>query len=155
MNRSMAGRCGPWRGMNAPIFYAAMQQAAQQQALQEQHQQGQEAPASSFVPPVDIYEDEQNIVLQLEVPGVSEADIKIQLEGSNLEVTGERKLADGQKSESFRRMERTYGSFRRSFRLPATVEADKVTASYANGVLSVTLNKKPESQPKTIPVVRA
>ena len=152
--RSMAGRCGPWRGVSAPMFYAAMQQAAQQQSLQEQ-QQGHAEPASSFVPPVDIYEDEQSIMLQLEVPGMSEADIKIQLEGSNLEVTGERKLAEGQKRESFRRMERTYGSFRRLFRLPSTVEADKVTASYANGVLTVTLNKKPELQPKMIPVARA
>ncbi len=166
MTRGMAGRCGPWRGVGAPIYFEAVRQAmqqAQRQAQQQaqhaaQHaaqQQAASSPPASFVPPVDIYEDAQSIVLHLEVPGISEADIKIQMEATTLEVSGERKLAQGQNRESFRRMERTYGSFKRVFRVPTNVQADAVTANYANGVLSITLSKKPESPPKTIPVTRA
>jgi HSP20 family protein len=135
-----------------------MRQAVREAAQREQQQASTQAAseqAQRFTPPVDIYEDEQSIALTLEVPGVREADIKIQLEGVNLEVSGERKLAEGQKRESFRRMERVYGSFRRLFRLPTTVSTEQVAASYADGVLTIRLNKRPESQPRTIPVGRA
>lgn len=154
MMRGMAGQCGPWRGVPAPVRYAAMRQAVREAAQQASAQAASEQ-EQRFTPPVDIYEDEQSIVLTLEVPGVSEADIKIQLEGVNLEVSGERKLPEGHKRESFRRMERVYGSFRRLFRLPTTVATEQVAASYADGVLSIRLNKRPESQARTIPVGRA
>jgi HSP20 family protein len=107
---------------------------------------------SSFVPPVDIYEDEHNIVLKLEVPGIDQKDIDIRLENSTLTVRGERKFEKEEKEENFHRVERRYGSFFRAFTLPTTVDADSVTADYDNGVLKIKLAKKAEAKPKQIKV---
>jgi HSP20 family protein len=107
---------------------------------------------SSFVPPVDVYEDEHNIVLKLEVPGIDQKDIDIRLENSTLTVRGERKFEKEEKEENFHRVERRYGSFFRAFTLPTTVDADSVTADYDNGVLKIKLAKKAEAKPKQIKV---
>ncbi len=71
--------------------------------------------AGAFVPPVDVYEDEQSIQLKLEVPGVDEKDLDIKVENNTLTVTGERKFDKEEKEENFHRVERRYGSFTRSF----------------------------------------
>ena len=76
----------------------------------------------SFAPPVDIYEDEHNIIVQAEVPGVDEKDLDIRLENNVLTITGERKMEEEQKEENFHRIERSYGRFVRSFALPATLD---------------------------------
>ena len=107
----------------------------------------------SFVPPVDVYEDEQNLVLKLEVPGMNEEDLKVSLENNTLTVSGERKFEKEEKEENFHRIERRYGTFTRTFRLPNTVDAEKVDASYDKGVLKVTLAKRAEAKAKTIKVV--
>src|SRR5215471_20705905 len=84
--------------------------------------EGQEAlTTSSFAPPVDVYEDEHNITLKIEVPGIDEKDINVRLENNTLTVHGERKFEKEEKEENFRRVERRYGSFTRSFTLPNTV----------------------------------
>src|SRR5690349_24602386 len=78
----------------------------------------------AFVPAVDIYEDEHNITLKVEVPGVDEKDIDVRVENNTLTVRGERKFEKEEKEENFHRVERRYGSFTRSFTLPNTVDAE-------------------------------
>jgi HSP20 family protein len=112
-----------------------------------------EAPEfGTFVPAVDVYEDEHNLVLKLEVPGINEEDLKVSLENSTLTVTGERKFETEEKEENFHRIERRYGSFTRTFRLPNTVDVEKVEAGYDKGILKITLAKKAEAKPKEIKV---
>jgi HSP20 family protein len=108
--------------------------------------------SGTFVPPVDIYEDEHNITLKMEVPGIDEKDINITLENNTLTVRGERKLEKEEKEENFHRMERRYGAFTRSFSLPNTVDAEHVTANYNNGILNIQLAKRAEAKPKQIKV---
>lgn len=107
---------------------------------------------TAFAPPVDVYEDEHNVVLKLEVPGIDEKDIDVRVENNTLTVHGERKFEKEEKEENFRRVESSYGSFTRTFTLPQTVEAEKVTAHYDKGVLKITLPKKAEAKPKQIKV---
>ena len=108
--------------------------------------------AASFVPAVDIYEDPQKVVLKLEVPGIEEKDLDVRVENHTLTVKGERKFETEEKEENFHRIERRYGSFVRSFTLPASVNSDEVAATSADGVLSISLAKKPEAKPKQIQV---
>src|SRR6185295_17639542 len=107
---------------------------------------------TSFAPPVDIYEDEHTITLKLEVPGIDEKDIDVRIESNTLAVHGERKLEKDEKEENYRRIERQYGSFTRSFTLPTTVDPEGVSANYEKGVLKVKLAKKAEAKPKQIKV---
>jgi len=107
---------------------------------------------TSFVPAVDVYEDEKKVVLKLEVPGIEEKDLDVSLENNTLTVKGERKFEKEDKEESFHRIERRYGSFYRAFSLPTTVDTESVAASYNAGVLKLELKKKPEAQPKQIKV---
>jgi HSP20 family protein len=107
---------------------------------------------TSFAPPVDIYEDEHNITLKLEVPGIDEKDIDVRVENTTLTVHGERKIEKEEKQENFRRVERQYGSFIRSFTLPSSVDPAQVTAHYDKGVLKIKLAKKAEAKPKQIKV---
>jgi HSP20 family protein len=108
--------------------------------------------AASFVPAVDIYEDEKKVVLKLEVPGVEQKDLDVSVENHTLTVKGERKFESEEKEENFHRIERRYGSFYRAFTLPSTVDAQNVSASYNAGVLRLELAKKPEAQPKQIKI---
>ena len=107
---------------------------------------------TSFAPPVDIYEDEHNITLKLEVPGIEEKDIDVRIENNTLTVHGERKIEKEEKEENFLRVERQYGSFTRSFTLPSSVDPEQVSARYDNGVLKIKLAKKAEAKPKQIKV---
>jgi HSP20 family protein len=107
---------------------------------------------TAFAPPVDIYEDEHNIILKLEVPGIDEKDIDVRVENTTLTVQGERKIEKDEKEENFRRVERQYGSFTRSFTLPSSVDLEQVSARYENGVLKIKLAKKAEAKPKQIKV---
>src|SRR5881275_2695708 len=107
---------------------------------------------SNFAPPVDVYEDEHNITLKIEVPGIDEKDIDVSIENNTLTVRGERKFEKEEKEENFRRVERQYGSFTRSFTLPNTVDAEQVQAQYEKGILKVQLAKKAEAKPRQIKV---
>jgi len=107
---------------------------------------------STFAPPVDVYEDDHNITLKIEVPGIDEKDIDVRIENNTLVVHGERKFEKEEKEENFRRVERQYGSFTRSFTLPNTVDAERVQAHYDKGILKVQLAKKAEAKPKQIKV---
>jgi len=107
---------------------------------------------TSFVPAVDIYEDEHNITLKMEVPGVKQDDLDIRVENNTLTVRGERKFEKEEKEENFHRVERRYGSFSRSFTLPNSVDTDSIHADYENGVLVLKLAKRAEARPKQIKV---
>ena len=108
--------------------------------------------AGTFVPAVDVYEDEQNVVLKLEVPGINEEDLKVSLENNTLTISGERKFEKEEKEENFHRIERRFGSFTRTFRLPTTVDSEKVEAGYDKGILKITLAKRAEAKPRQIKV---
>ncbi|MGA3032051.1 MAG: Hsp20/alpha crystallin family protein [Terracidiphilus sp.] len=107
---------------------------------------------ASFVPAVDVYEDDKKVVLKLEVPGIEEKDLDVRVENHTLTVRGERKFEKEEKEENFHRIERRYGSFYRAFTLPSTVDTENVDAKYENGVLKIELKKKPEAQPKQVKV---
>ena len=108
--------------------------------------------STTFAPPVDIYEDEHAITLKMEVPGIDEKDIDVRIENTTLTVHGERKIEKEEKEENYRRVERQYGEFTRSFTLPSSVDLGQVSANYDKGVLKINLAKKAEAKPKQIKV---
>src|SRR5436305_14755840 len=121
--------------------------------FRDNYGEGQEAlSTSTFAPPVDVYEDEHNVTLKIEVPGIDEKDIDVQIENNLLTVHGERKFEKEEKEENYRRIERQYGSFIRSFTLPNTVDSENISADYDKGVLKIRLAKKAEAKPKQIRV---
>ncbi len=105
-----------------------------------------------WTPAVDIAETENELVLTADVPGVKMEDIEIKIEEGTLSLTGKREFKKEEKNGSYHRIERSYGSFERAFSLPDSVEAEKVSASFDNGVLKVTLPKKEIAKPRTIKV---
>jgi len=108
--------------------------------------------AANFIPAVDIYEDDQKLVLKLEVPGVRQEDLDVRLENQTLTVKGERKFESEEKQENFHRIERRFGTFARSFTLPVTVDTSSVAAKYEHGVLAIQLAKKEAAKPKQVKI---
>jgi HSP20 family protein len=107
----------------------------------------------NWMPAVDIYEsDNHDLVMKAELPGMNREDIEVVVENSTLVLKGEKKLSSEVKEENYRRIERTYGTFHRSFTLPSTVDASKVSAEFKNGVLTVKLPFREEAKPRTINV---
>ena len=107
----------------------------------------------TWVPSVDIYEtDTHDLVLRAELPGMSREDVEVTVENGTIVIKGEKKFDTEVKEEHYRRIERTYGTFHRSFSLPNTVDAAKVSAEYKNGVLTITLPFKEEAKPRTVNV---
>jgi HSP20 family protein len=109
------------------------------------------APAS-LAPRTDIYEEDDKIVLEMEAPGLREQDINLKVEGHTLTISGERKQNEERSKGRYQRVERYYGSFSRSFVLPATVDPNSIQASYEHGVLHVFMSKKAEARPRQIKV---
>ena len=108
---------------------------------------------NTWVPPVDIYQtSDHELVLKAELPDLSREEIDITVENFVLTLKGEKKLASEVKEEQFHHIERSYGSFSRSFSLPRTVDATKVAADYKNGVLTVRLPLREEAKPRQIKV---
>ncbi len=108
--------------------------------------------AGAFVPAVDIYEDAQKLQLTFEVPGIKPEDVDVRVENYTLTVKGERSVSQEQKEENFRRIERRFGAFVRSFALPQTVDTEQVAAHSEHGLLTIELPKKAAAQPKQIKV---
>ena len=106
----------------------------------------------SFIPPVDVYEDTNQVMLKLEVPGIKQEDLDVHVENQTLTVKGERKFEKNEKEENFQRIERRYGSFTRSFTLPQTVDTSAVKANYEHGLLTISLAKKEAAKPKQVKV---
>jgi HSP20 family protein len=107
---------------------------------------------SAWLPSVDVFEDKESLKIVAELPGLKPEDVKITLENSTLTLRGEKKQVAEEKTERVHRYERSYGSFERSFSLPNTVDADKVAASFENGVLTITLPKAEKAKPREIAV---
>ena len=107
----------------------------------------------NWLPPVDIFEsDDHEVVIKAELPEMKREDIHVSFENNVLTLKGERKREHDVKGEAFQRAERFYGSFSRSFTLPATVDAARISASYKDGVLTVRLPQREEARPKQIAV---
>jgi len=107
----------------------------------------------NWVPPVDIYEGPgRDLIIKAELPDMSREDVEVTVENNTLTLRGTRNLPTDVKEEQFRRIERRYGAFSRSFTLPNTVDASKVSAEYKNGVLTVKLPFREEARPRTINV---
>ena len=111
------------------------------------------AAADMWVPPVDIFQTgDKELVLKAELPEMAREDIGITVENGTLTIKGEKRLAGDVKEEQFHHIERRYGRFSRSFSLPQTVDAGKVSAEYKHGVLTVRLPLREEAKPRQIQV---
>ena len=105
-----------------------------------------------FLPAIDISETPQGITIQAEIPGVKPEEVEVNINGGILTLRGEKKDDQEQKGRNWHRLERSYGSFLRAIQLPETVDAEKCTATHANGVLKIEIAKKETSKPRQIPV---
>jgi HSP20 family protein len=115
--------------------------------------QGEPFSQGAWVPPVDIVETAgKDVVVRAELPDMKREDIKVTFENNVLSIEGERKFEKKDEGETYHRVERGYGSFRRSFSLPATVDATRVEADYKDGVLTVKLPRREESRPRQIAI---
>ena len=103
-------------------------------------------------PAVDISEDKDNVYVDVEIPGMNKEDIKVSLENNVLSLKGEKKHEKEVREEDYHRWERRSGSFARAFELPVSIQSDKISASYENGVMRVALPKAEEVKPKEIPI---
>jgi HSP20 family protein len=106
----------------------------------------------SWNPVVDIYDKDDSIVIKAELPGVEKKDISIDVKDRLLTLRGERSTEKEVKEESYYRRERSYGSFQRAFSLPVDVDADKIEATYADGLLKIEIPKPEKQKPKQITV---
>jgi HSP20 family protein len=106
----------------------------------------------SVAPRTDVYEEDDRILLEMEMPGMREEDVHLTLEGNTLSISGERKIENDRKPGRYQRVERYYGSFSRTFTLPATVDPDSVEAKYEHGILHVSMAKKANARPRQIKV---
>jgi len=113
---------------------------------------GEETSLSAWAPAVDIYETEHELVVKADLPDVDPKDLDIRVENNLLTIRGERKFEKKVNEENYLRVERSYGSFARSFTLASTVNADAIKADYQSGVLSLSIPKREEAKPKQIKV---
>ena len=111
-----------------------------------------ESALTTWAPPVDIYETENELVLKVDLPELNEKDLDIRVENNMLTIQGERKFEEKVSRDNYLRVERAYGSFSRSFSLPNTVNTDSIHAEYKNGVLTVQMPKRAEAKPKQVKV---
>ncbi|HEY7535510.1 MAG TPA: Hsp20/alpha crystallin family protein [Thermodesulfobacteriota bacterium] len=114
--------------------------------------EGEELEKGAWAPAVDIYEAEDSFVVSADLPGINKEDIQIDLKDNTLTLKGEKKFEQKVSKDNYIRVERTYGSFVRSFTLPQNVDADKIKAKYKEGVLELSIPKKEEAKPKQIKV---
>ena len=107
--------------------------------------------ASNWAPPVDVAEDGEKILVKVEVPGMEEKDLKVNFQDGLLSVSGERQF-ERKDDRNYHRIERSYGSFVRTFSLPRSVDANAIVAHYRNGVLEIEIPKKEEAKPRQIEI---
>ena len=137
----------PWTGM------ASMKQEMDRLVDRVFEAKWNELPTlGEWAPSMDISETKDSLVAKIEAPGMDEKDIQVALQENLLTIKGEKKHEKEEKDEHFHRVERSYGAFTRSVRLPVAVDASKVTATFKNGLLTVTLPKTPAAKGTTIPI---
>ena len=141
---AMLTRWDPWRELNRMQDDMAR--------LFDDRLAGRAGESLGWSPAVDIYEDSEGLSLRFDLAGVEPKDVDIRFENGVLTIKGERKLEKEEQKENYHRVELSYGSFNRSFSLPATVNAEQIKAEAKNGILTVHLPKKPEAKPKSIQV---
>lgn len=105
-----------------------------------------------WVPPMDLVETDADYVLRADLPGMAEQDVKIELEDNVLTISGERRSEDEQRKAGYYRLERSFGSFRRSLTLPEGVDSEAIKATFANGVLEVRIPKPEQRQPRRVQI---
>jgi len=110
----------------------------------------EETSLSTWSPAVDVAEHDDVYVVKVELPGVNKDDVKVTIESNILTIRGEKKQEKEVKKENYHRVERSYGSFQRSFTLPSTVKSDKIDAAYKDGILTIAVPKAEEAKPKQI-----
>lgn len=108
--------------------------------------------SGTWAPPVDVVEENDAIVVSAELPGMKKDDIDIQFENGILTLRGERQLAKESTEKTYHRVERVYGNFVRSFTLPRSVDAEKINATYHDGVLEIRVPKREEAKPRQITI---
>ena len=139
-------RLQPFRG------FTALQDQVNRIFNETVRNQGDESTLTAWAPSVDIYETPNELVVKADLPEVEEKDIDVRVENNLLTIHGERKFDKTVAEDNYLRIERTYGTFSRSFSLPNTVSADAIRAEYKNGVLTVNLPKREESKPRQVKV---
>ena len=112
----------------------------------------EEGAYGTWMPPVEIFEKEDNLVLRAELPGIAQKDIELHVENGTLTLRGEKRRDKEVKEDQVHRGERYYGAFMRTFSLPTSVDADRIRASYKDGVLEVILPKAETAKPKRIEI---
>ncbi|HEV8117066.1 MAG TPA: Hsp20/alpha crystallin family protein [Thermoanaerobaculia bacterium] len=112
----------------------------------------EEMSMGAWIPPVDIVEEKDRMLLTAELPGFQEKDIQIQMEGGVLTIRGERKTEEEKEGRTFHRVERSYGQFVRSFTLPNNVDRENIKADFRNGLLEIELPKREEAKPRQIKI---
>ena len=107
---------------------------------------------TAWVPKVDIFENESDLVVRAELSGIDPKEVELSVENNVLTISGERRLEYDEKKDNYHRVERSYGSFSRSFSLPRIVNKDKIRVDYKDGVLAVHLPKQEEAKPRQIKI---
>jgi HSP20 family protein len=107
---------------------------------------------AAWMPAVDLSEDDEAFTLKVELPGFSMDDVQVEIKDNRLTLQGERKRETDVQAAQYHRVERAYGSFRRSFKLPTAIDADKAEATFTDGLLKLTLPKAEEAKPKPISI---
>jgi len=140
-------RWEPFRGLNT--LYEQMNRLFEDSLFRARTH---DTALTTWAPPVDIYETENELVVKVELPDVNEKDLDIRVENNILTIRGERKFEQTVSEDNYLRVERAYGSFSRSFSLANSVDTDAIQAEYRNGVLTVRVPKRAEAKPKQIKV---
>jgi HSP20 family protein len=143
---STIARIQPFRG------FATLQDQMNRLFDETFRNRGEESALTTWAPAVDIYETPNELVVKADLPDMNEKDLDVRVENNLLSIGGERKFEKSVSEDNYLRVERTYGSFSRSFSLPNTVNAEAIKAEYKNGVLTVTLPKREESKPRQVRV---
>lgn len=114
--------------------------------------EGTDLAAGAWVPPVDIEETSDRLVVRAEIPGMSPDEIDVRVENGVLTIRGERRFESERRDRNFHRVERSYGTFSRSFTLPTTVDTENVSARYEQGILELEMPRREEAKPRRIPI---
>jgi len=113
---------------------------------------GETMSGRGWMPAVDVRETPEHLTFTVDLPGLSKDDVNLTIENHVLTLSGERKFEKEAKGEEYHRVERSFGSFSRSFTLPSVVQTDKVDASFANGILTISLPKQENAKPRKIAI---